>query len=135
MAWIARYPEFTAVPSNVASLYFSEATLYQVNDGSGPVVDAGVQLMLLNMLTAHIAALYSGQNAASNTPVGRISSASEGSVSASLEYKPPGTASEAWANQTKYGAAWWSATMPYRSMQYRAPPPRNFQPWGWPWPR
>lgn len=125
--WIARYPEFTGVTEPVAQGYFDEATLYQLNDGTGPIVLPTVQLQTLNMLTAHIAALYSGQP--SNSPVGRISNASEGSVSAAFEYKPPGTANEAWANQTKYGAAWWAATMAYRLATYVPGPKRNMQPY------
>ena len=42
--------------------------------------------------------------------VGRISSASEGSVSVSSEYKDSGSPSEAFFTQTKYGAMFWQAT-------------------------
>ena len=128
-AWIARYPEFTAVTEPVAQGYFDEATLYQKNDGTGPICLASVQLMTLNMLTAHIATLYGATNPAPNSPVGRISNASEGSVSAGFEYHPPGTASEAWANQTKYGASWWAATMSYRLTTYVPGAKRNMQPY------
>jgi hypothetical protein len=55
--WIARYPEFSQVQQPTAQEYFGEATLYLRNDGTGPVRDAETQLRLLNMLTAHIAAL------------------------------------------------------------------------------
>jgi Protein of unknown function (DUF4054) len=55
--WIARYPEFAQVQQPTALEYFGEATLYLRNDGTGPVRDAETQLRLLNMLTAHIAAL------------------------------------------------------------------------------
>lgn len=127
--WIARYPEFSAVSPAAAQQYFNEATLYCRNDGGGPVSNATIQATLLNMLTAHIAALYSqsqgdpnpGTAKDANTPVGRISDAAEGSVHVSLQNDmPPGTAQ--WYNSTKYGASYWAATAVYRGFRYvRAP--------------
>lgn len=119
-AFAARYPEFVAIPSTTLQLYFNEATIYLNNTDSSPVTDGspgGMRAMLLNMLTAHIAALNSGVNgnAAPNT-VGRVDSATQGSVSAHIEFQVPGTA--AWFAQTKYGAAYWQATASYRSMHY-----------------
>lgn len=132
-AWVARYPEFAAVSQDTATLYFGEASIYHANDGGGPVADPNVQSALLNMVTAHIAARYSqaqgspvpGQPQDANTPVGRIASASEGSVSAQFEnLYPPGSAQ--WWQQTKYGSDYWNATKPYRTMRYRASPGRQF---------
>ncbi len=122
VAFGARYPEFTGVATPTLQLYFNEATIYLNNTDSSPVTDGtpgGLRAMLLNMLTAHIAALNSGVNgnAAPNT-VGRVDSATQGSVSAHIEFQVPGTA--AWFAQTKYGAAFWQATASYRSFQYQA---------------
>lgn len=128
-AWVARYPEFAAVSQDTATGYFGEASIYHANDGGGPVKDPAVQRALLNMVTAHIAARYS-QSQGSPTPgaaqdassiVGRISSASEGSVSVQTENSyPPGSAQ--WWQQTKYGSDYWNATKAYRTMRYRASP-------------
>ena len=70
------------------------------------------------MLVAHIAALNSGTNGnAAPETVGRVDQATEGSVSVHLDMGAvPGTA--AWYMQTKYGAAYWSATKQYRTMRY-----------------
>lgn len=117
--WVSRYPEFGYIPQAQAQLYFNEASIYHRNDGFGPVEDATSQLTFLNMLTAHIAFLnaqaQNGQPA--STIVGRIASAGEGSVNVSADM---GTTSEqeAWFNQTKYGAAYWAATRPYRTMRW-----------------
>ena len=80
-------------------------------------------------------------NAAGVLPlVGRVASASEGSVSVSLEYASSTSVNQAWFFQTPYGAQFWQATAAYRQMRYVAPMPRNFNPWppggGWPggWP-
>ncbi len=129
-AWIARYPEFGYLDETLVQLYFNEATVYHRNDGGGPVRDAGAQLTYLNMLTAHIAALNaSDQNGnPASTLVGRISSAGEGSVNVGTDYQM-NNPSAAWYNQTRYGAAYWSATRPYRTARYLRGWGRSFQPW------
>lgn len=74
--------------------------------------------MFLNMLTAHIAALNASINGQSPSPlVGRISNASEGSVSVGVQMDlAPGSAQ--WFAQTKYGIAYWQASLQFRSMLY-----------------
>jgi hypothetical protein len=128
-AFTARYPEFASpggaqpVSSDLYQAYWNEATLYQANDGAGPINDCARALMLMNMLVAHIASLNAPNangTSASNT-VGRVSNASEGSVSVGLDNQyPPGTPQ--WYQQTKYGSAWWAATAQYRTMRYRPGP-------------
>lgn len=140
-AWIARYPEFSAVTSASAEQYFAEATIYHANNGAGPVATATLQSALLNMLTAHIAWLSSprdengrpdssGSQLASPL-VGRISNASEGSVSVQTEFgdSTPGTV--AWFNQTQYGASYWQATRQFRTMRYRPGPCVNRNTFFW----
>lgn len=124
-AWVARYPEFGAVSTDLAALFFAEATLYLDNSDTSPVEDVARRLILLNMLTAHVAALAgaSGRDAGS---VGRVSSASEGSVSISLDAGAlPGSA--AWYQQTSYGLSFWHATKNLRSATYIAPDPYVFE--------
>lgn len=137
--WAARYPEFdqAVVTQPVAQSLFGEASIYNANDGGGPVTDSTLQLTLLNMLTAHLAFLYFGTRATTDAEgpaaeggdgplVGRVSSASEGSVSVQTQNDyPPGTVQ--WFQQTKYGASWWAATAPYRTMRYLTIP-RRFGP-------
>lgn len=111
-AWVARYPEFSAVSQPLAQEYFDEATGLLNNTDCSPVRDVTVRLRLLNMLTAHIAALNGPTaGAAPSGLVGRISGATEGSVSVQTEYQAD--ARGAWFNQTKYGAAYWQAVKPY----------------------
>jgi hypothetical protein len=117
--WIARYPEFVQVAQAIAQEYFGEATLYLRNDGSGPVRDAPTQSRLLNMLTAHIAALNapSADGESASPLVGRISNATEGSVSVQAQNDyPPGSVQ--WYQSSKYGAAFWAATVACRSAHY-----------------
>lgn len=129
-AWQTRYPEFGAVSSELAALYFSEAGLYLDNSDCSVVEDAGVRLLLLNMLTAHIAA-QSGALEANGAPsgqVGRVGSATEGSVSVTFDSGlEAGTA--AWFAQTPYGFSFWQATKRYRAAMYRPAAPYVADPW------
>lgn len=132
-AWIARYPEFALVNEVTANEYFAEATIYHRNDGGGPVEDATVQSALLNMMTAHVAALYATKNGAVVSPlVGRINSATEGSVSVGVEGFTGLVGSQQWLVQTKYGASYWYATTSYRTMRYIPGPQRFFGTGGFP---
>lgn len=121
-AFKARYPEFTAVDDALLGQFFNEATIYLSNSDS-PVANTTRRLVLLNMLTAHVASLSGALSADGQPrPVGRVSQASEGSVSASFEYLAPG--SGAWFQQTQYGAAFWQATTALRGFRYIPCPTR-----------
>lgn len=118
--WAALYPTLAAsVNQAQATSYFGIATSIHRNDGGGPVNDATQQLNLLNMLTAHIAQLFAPQNGQpASTLVGRISSATQGSVSVQAAYSNNVSEQMAWFVQTEYGAMYWTATSPYRTMRY-----------------
>src|ERR1700733_9220305 len=87
--WSARYPEFQAVTAPVAQMYFNEACLYLDNSPCSAVFNSapgGARDLILNMLTAHIAALNAPQGGQPATSlVGRISDASQGSVAVSTD--------------------------------------------------
>ena len=132
--WVAMFPEMAGVTSPVATGYFAMATMYIRNDGGGPINDPNMQATVLNLTTAHIAKLFSNQTAGipvtggiepPNTgAVGRVSQASQGSVSATLEMMPA-EASSAWFNQTQYGAAAYRMLAPFRTMRYLGPTNRR----------
>ena len=122
-AFKARYPEFAAVGVPLLSACFDQAGLYLSNSDNSPVRNLTSRAVLLNMLTAHIATLGGALSSDGQPrPVGRISSATEGSVSASMEYLAPG--SSAWFAQTQYGAAFWQATSSLRGFRYIPRPTR-----------
>jgi Protein of unknown function (DUF4054) len=125
--WAARYPEFVAVLEPQAQGFFDEACVYCDNTCASPVpYNPGPRATYLDMLTAHIAALNGGLDPGGAVApgqgaglVGRIQSASEGSVSVSTGDIGQGDGpSAAWYNQTRYGAAYWVATAHYRTWQY-----------------
>lgn len=120
-----RYPEFATVPDARLSACFEDAGLYLSNTDASPVQNVTRRQSLLWMLTAHIAVL-GGALAADGRPlpVGRVSSAAEGSVNASFDYVPSTPGSGAWFNQTGYGASFWQATTSLRGFRYRPQPTR-----------
>ncbi|WP_233867119.1 DUF4054 domain-containing protein [Paraburkholderia adhaesiva] len=143
--WAARYPSLAAsVKPKQAQAYFGEAQLFCDNTPMSPVRNLAIRATLLNLLVAHLAMLNMPQGTASGATsggstsaasagpsplVGRITSATEGSVSVATQMDvPPGSAQ--WFNQTPYGAEFWAATAAYRTMRYiAAPPPRNLDPY------
>ena len=124
-AFKARYPEFAAVADPTLAACFNEAGLYLSNTDNSPVQNLTRRATLLNMLTAHVA--YIGGLLSADgmpRPVGRVSQASEGSVSAAFEGVPPTPGSGAWFQQSQYGAAFWQATSSLRGMRYIPCPTR-----------
>lgn len=123
VAFKARYPEFAAVSNATLGARFTEAGLYLSNANNSPVQNITRRAILLNMLTAHVA--YIGGLLSADgmpRPVGRLSQAGEGSVSAAFENLTPGSA--AWFQQSQYGAAFWQATTSLRGFRYIAQPTR-----------
>ncbi|MFJ3048508.1 DUF4054 domain-containing protein [Herbaspirillum chlorophenolicum] len=117
-AFALRYPEFSTLSSDLLTVYFAEATLFLNNTPASVCQDLVVRALLLNMLTAHIAALNGGVNGQAASPlVGRVNSATEGSVSVSTDMGPVYN-SQAWYLQTKYGAEFWAATSIFRRFRY-----------------
>jgi Protein of unknown function (DUF4054) len=126
--FLARYPEFTAYsaanPGALASI-FLETGLYLNNTPTSPIRNLTVRLVLLNMLTAHVAFLGGALSADGQTrPVGRVSAAGEGSVSASFDYTPATDGGGAWFKQSAYGASFWQATANLRGFRYVPGHPR-----------
>lgn len=117
-AFQGRYPEFSTLSEPLLQAYFDESTIYLDNTDASRVQDVNARRTLLWMLTAHIAALNGGVNGQAASPlVGRVNSATEGSVSVQTDMGAV-PFSAAWFMQTKYGAAFWQASAPFRSMLY-----------------
>lgn len=109
------YPKITASDLQLES-FFCEAELLFNNTSKSCVKDLKKRKILLYMIVAHLATLQA-QVDAGNMLVGRLSSASEGSVSISSEYGTLGN-SEKWWIQTPYGAKFWQLTAMYRTSVY-----------------
>jgi Protein of unknown function (DUF4054) len=128
--WALRYPELSgSVGAAQAQMFFDEATLYCDNTPCSIIKNVAQRTTLLNMLTAHIAALNASFLGLPPSPlVGRISNAAEGSVNVAVQNDyPPGSVQ--WYQQSKYGAAFWAATASFRTMVY-VPGRLRGRPWG-----
>ncbi len=150
-SWVASFPELAYISQPTAQGYWTLANLFVDNTpqppapaasqlpfvwacspfwNAGPIITdttpGGVLDTLLNLATAHIAALLSpaSNGAAASSLVGRINSATTGSVTVSAEMRSP-AGTEAWWVQTKYGAMFWEAVAQYISFQY-VPGPSRF---------
>lgn len=131
--WAAQFPELTKIGPALAQGYFARACNIFDNSVCNPAYAAGAVPFTgyLFLLTAHVAFLNAPRDDKGNPSaagqaapplVGRISSASEGSVSVSTEFNAGGSPSEAYFTQTRYGAEFWQATAQWRTGVYMAQP-------------
>jgi hypothetical protein len=133
--WVGLYPTFAAVSPAQGQNYFNMATRLCDNSNRNPAIscDDGTLDTLLYLLTSHIAFLMSprdanGNPAATGAPaspiVGRINTASEGSVSvgADMGDATAGSPSQPWYMQTQWGATFWAMTAGVRTARYSAMP-------------
>lgn len=115
----ARYPEFSNVTDDQLALLFDSATDYLDNTNFSLVIDLAKRQRLLYLLMAHLAYMRYGDKDGNGKSgaVGRVSSASEGSVSVSLD--AGGVAFRyMWYTQSPYGMDYWQATKVYRMANY-----------------
>ena len=131
--WVAMFPEFSPLTTAQGQAYFNLACLMCANSCSNPIFCDGNLATLLYVLTSHEAWLRCPKDASGNpaatgaaasTIVGRITDASEGSVSVSTEWPMDGntSAQEKYLAQTPYGAKYWADTAQYRTARYAALP-------------
>jgi hypothetical protein len=124
------FPEFATVPVARLDVLFTLAEGLLDNTGAGPVNDANQLQVYFQLLVAHLLTLFGpsvttggqggGVAGSPNAPVGRLDSATEGTVTTSFDYGTIINPSEAWYVQTKYGALYWTMTARYRSFHYVA---------------
>ncbi len=135
--WVAAFPSFGEIIESDAQMYFDGASTLCANDTCSPAFPVQVSMnnsqvpllkRLLWLLTCHLAYLGAFRNA-SGIPsssgtippvpvIGRVSSASEGSVSITSEFDTNGYPVPAFFQQTPWGLQYWQALAPTRTMQY-----------------
>lgn len=132
--WTTMFPEFAACNPTTAATWFTRASFLCGNQTTNPLYSVTDMLKTaIYLLTAHIAWLNAprdptGNPASSGSPpspiVGRINTATEGSVSvgADMGDANAGSPSQAWYEQTKYGAEYWAMTACVRTARYIASP-------------
>jgi Protein of unknown function (DUF4054) len=130
-----------SVTADVATMYFSMAGGYFNNTSGSACKDVVLRLNILNMITAHLLTLF--MPIAGEPPsglVGRISNASEGSVSVGTDMGNQ-PAAAAWWNQTQPGATAMALMRRFARVRYYPGPrpvfdpyPGHFPPYATPWP-
>jgi hypothetical protein len=127
------YPQFGSVGLQQAQEFFNRACTLISNLPNSPVPylpmaqpPVYTRKLILNAATAHFAYIFTPDASGNVRPVGRINQATEGSVSAGLDYAAAATDTQAFWNQSPFGAYVWVALLPYRSALYM--PGRTPQP-------
>lgn len=122
-AWLAQYPIFAAVTQPVAQGYFDLITLGGMVDNSpcSIISDLPQRTQLLYLAVCHFAAINGAINPSQAQVVGRVNSASQGSVSASFDYNNQGGQNAAFWNQTTWGAQYYAMTLRFRTSFYVPP--------------
>lgn len=113
--WREVYPAFASVGDGLLERNFVFAEVLLKNTCCSRVTNANKREVLLYLLVAHITSLFDTNP--SPTPVGVMTDATEGSVSASFNFGTI-TPNAAWYLQTQYGAMFWTMTAAYRSFLY-----------------
>lgn len=110
------YPAISATDAQL-QMFWTIAQTFLDNTDCSMVKDLQERKIMLYLLVAHMTALNQ-QTESGNAVVGRVASATEGTVSISLDYGTMGN-NERWYLQTPYGAMYWQMTKRYRSALYR----------------
>ncbi len=123
-AFVVRFPAFAAYNTanpGALQVFFDEATIYVDNTDASRVCNLVRRQLLLWLLTAHIAYLGGVLNSG-GVPgqVGRTTSVTEGSVSASFTVDGV-SANSAWYMSSPYGAQYWQLTSGSRGFRYVLP--------------
>lgn len=113
-------PAFAKLADITFESMFENACLLIDNTPSSPV-PYKPRKRILYLATAHFVTLFGVRGA---DAVGRVASASEGSVSASFEGLGAVSGTKAFWQQTQYGSLYWQATLQWRQMIY-VPHPRH----------
>lgn len=117
-----KFPPFVTVADGLLDSDFDVATLFLTNSCCSVVRSLEKRKKLLYLLTAHVAELLQGANGKPPSGVvGRVASATQGSVTVSVQYASQMSMTEAYFAQTQYGVMFWQATAKYRTMRYAAP--------------
>ena len=129
------FPQFSTFTDAQLNWLFESVENDVLDNTESACIALATRKKMFFLLVAHKAELQNRINS-KNTLVGRISSASEGSVSVSTDYLSSPTALAQWLNQTPYGAEYYALTAKYRTALWVAakqPMPVNRNRFNNPW--
>lgn len=109
------YTQFSARTDAQLNWFFEEVENDVLDNSETSCISLKTRRKLFFLLVAHKAELQNRIDSGNTGMVGRISSASEGSVSVTTDYSTSSTALAQWLNQTPYGAEYYALTARYRT--------------------
>lgn len=131
------FPQFNSY-SNEQLTYFFESIEGLLDNSETSCISLKNRKLWYWLLVAHKAELQNRINGGNTGLVGRISSATEGSISVSTDYPMGSGAMEQWLKSTPYGAEFYAKTAAYRTATWvaaTAPMPvkrtKGPYPFGW----
>lgn len=125
------FPQFASY-SNEQLMWFFESIEYIIDNSESSCISLKNRKRWFWLLVAHKAELQNRINSGNTGLVGRISSATEGSVSISTDYPIGSGALEQWLKSTPYGAEFYAVTAAWRTALWvsaEAPMPVNRNRW------
>lgn len=108
----AAYPQFAKYTDEQLNWFFKVAEHY-VDNSEASCFSLEEREIMFFFLVAHLAELQNRIDNGNSGIVGRISSATEGSVSTSIDYNMGSGALEQWLKQTPYGASFYAFAAKY----------------------
>lgn len=131
-AFKAVYPQFAKFTDEQLDWFFESVENDVLDNTITSCIPLKTRKKLFYLLIAHLAELQGRIDSGNSSLVGRVSSASEGSVSISSDYPTGSGALEQWLKQTPYGAQFYAFTAKYRVVLWvaaEAPMPVNRNRW------
>lgn len=128
------FPQFNRY-SDEQLTYFFESIEGLLNNSETSCISLKNRKLWYWLLVAHKAELQNRINDGNTGLVGRISSATEGSISVSTDYPMGSGAMEQWLKSTPYGAEFYAKTAAYRTATWvAATAPMPVKRTKWPYP-
>lgn len=109
------FPEFKNIPNGKLQFIFETAENSILDNSAQSCIPLEVRKKLFMWLVAHMAALQDRIDSGNSSLVGRVNSATEGSVSIGTDFNGGATPTAQWLNQTPYGAQYYILIRPYLS--------------------
>ena len=129
------YPQFASFTNEQLNFFFKSVQGRILDNSETSCISLANREIWFYLLVAHKAELQNRINSGNSGLVGRVSSATEGSVSISTDYSLGSGALGQWLNQTPYGAEFFALTTAWRTALWvagRAPMPVKRDKWPYP---
>lgn len=110
------YPQFKNFTDEQLEWFFEEVEGTVLDNSETSCLSVKLRKKLFYWLVAHQAELQGRINSGNSSLVGRVSTATQGTVSISTDFTSSPTAMSQWLNQTPYGQKYYAFTSPYRSV-------------------